>query len=205
MPANPNAGLATTVGEIGSEDMAVIQRLRDGRDRVKQEMAKVVVGQNDVIDSLLDRPLVPRAHPAARRAGPRQDAHGPHAGPHAGNGVPPRPVHARPDACRHHRHGRDGGRPDDRQAPRLVHAGAGLHQLPACRRNQPYAAQDAGRPAAGHAGRRSLGRPRDLQAQAAVLRRRHAEPDRDGRHLPAARGPARPVHVQPQGAVSDRG
>ncbi|HUY33296.1 MAG TPA: MoxR family ATPase [Pirellulales bacterium] len=37
----------------GADDMAVIARLREARDRVKQEMGKVVVGQNEIIDSLL--------------------------------------------------------------------------------------------------------------------------------------------------------
>ena len=48
--------------------MAVIARLREARDRVKREMAKVVVGQNEIIESLLIGLLVPRARPAARRA-----------------------------------------------------------------------------------------------------------------------------------------
>jgi MoxR-like ATPase len=36
-----------------SEDLAVIARLREARDRVKAEMAKIVVGQNEIIESLL--------------------------------------------------------------------------------------------------------------------------------------------------------
>src|SRR3954466_9738481 len=36
-----------------SDDIAVIERLRQARDRVKQEMAKVIVGQHDIIESLL--------------------------------------------------------------------------------------------------------------------------------------------------------
>ena len=36
-----------------SDDTAIIARLREARDRVKQEMSKVVVGQHDIIDSLL--------------------------------------------------------------------------------------------------------------------------------------------------------
>jgi MoxR-like ATPase len=36
-----------------SDDAAVITRLREARDRVKQEMAKVIVGQHEIIDSLL--------------------------------------------------------------------------------------------------------------------------------------------------------
>ena len=48
----------------------------------------------------------------------------------------------------------------------------------------------------------SVGR-RSYAARAAVLRHRHAEPDRAGRDLPAARGPARPVHVQHPGRLPD--
>ena len=44
--------------------------------------------------------------------------------------------------------------------------------------------------AAGH------GRRPDLRPAAAVLRAGDAEPDRAGRHLSAARGPARPLHVR---------
>ena len=40
-----------------------------------------------------------------------------------------------------------------------------------------------------------------LQAQAAVLRHGHAEPHRAGRHLPAARGPARPLLLQAAGGL----
>ncbi len=40
------------------------------------------------------------------------------------------------------------------------------------------------------------------QAARSVLRHRHAEPHRAGRHLSAARGPARPLHVHHQGRLS---
>src|SRR5690242_1670328 len=44
----------TPVSSNGSaDDVAVIAKLREARDRVKVEMSKVVVGQNDIIDSLL--------------------------------------------------------------------------------------------------------------------------------------------------------
>jgi MoxR-like ATPase len=36
-----------------ADDVAVISRLREARDRVRQEMAKVIVGQHDIVDSLL--------------------------------------------------------------------------------------------------------------------------------------------------------
>src|SRR5687767_8518801 len=35
------------------DDLAIIARLREARDRVKQEISKVVVGQDEIIDSLL--------------------------------------------------------------------------------------------------------------------------------------------------------
>ena len=82
--------------------------------RIREEMAKVVVGQETIIDHLLVGLLcrghilllgVPglgktlMARTLARDARP---------------GVPPHPVHARPDALRHHRHGHHRGRPGDR-------------------------------------------------------------------------------------------
>src|SRR5262245_22964329 len=44
---------ASSAPATSTEDLAVIARLREARDRVKSEMAKVVVGQNEIIDSLL--------------------------------------------------------------------------------------------------------------------------------------------------------
>jgi MoxR-like ATPase len=44
---------ASSAPTTSSEDLAVIAKLREARDRVKSEMAKVVVGQNEIIDSLL--------------------------------------------------------------------------------------------------------------------------------------------------------
>ena len=42
-----------TTAPTNGDDVTVIARLREARDRVKQEMAKVVVGQHEIIDSLL--------------------------------------------------------------------------------------------------------------------------------------------------------
>src|SRR5947207_8919691 len=36
-----------------ADDVEVIARLREARDRVRQEMGKVIVGQHDIVDSLL--------------------------------------------------------------------------------------------------------------------------------------------------------
>jgi MoxR-like ATPase len=44
---------AAAAGRDGSEDVAVMARLCQARDRVKEQIAKVVVGQNEIIDSLL--------------------------------------------------------------------------------------------------------------------------------------------------------
>ena len=53
MPAPQIPGSTAPTTDASSEDMAVIARLREARDRVKHEMSKVVVGQNEIIDSLL--------------------------------------------------------------------------------------------------------------------------------------------------------
>ena len=62
------------------------------------------------------------------------------------------PVHARPDAQRHHRHRGHPGGPGDAPAGVQVPARADLRQHDPGRRNQPHAAQDAGRHARGDAG-----------------------------------------------------
>ncbi len=141
-----------------------------------------------------------RALPAGRRAGAGQDAHGQHAGADSRSAVQADSVHARPDALGHHGHER-AGRRRRRAAVVPVRRRADLHEHSAGRRNQPHAAEDAGRAAAGDAGARSDGRPIDLPAAEPVLHDRHAEPDRAGRHVPAARSAARPLHVQHQGRL----
>ena len=50
--------------------------------------------------------------------------------------------------------------------------------------------------------RRSDGGPADVSAARPVLHHRHAEPDRTGGDLSAARGPVGPLHVQHQGRLS---
>ena len=65
------------------------------------------------------------------------------------------------------------------------------------RRDQPRLAQDAVGAARVHAGGAGDRRRPHLPAAATVPRRRHAEPGRDGGHLPAARGAAGPVHGPP--------
>ena len=69
------------------------------------------------------------------------------------------------------------------------------------RRDQPRHAEDAERAARGDAGAPRHGRQAAVHAGRAVLRAGHAEPARDGGHLPAARGAARPLLLQARRAV----
>src|SRR5205814_8798732 len=47
------AAAATPATALSTDDAVVVARLRDARTRVKEEMAKVVVGQDEIIDFLL--------------------------------------------------------------------------------------------------------------------------------------------------------
>ena len=76
-----------------------------------------------------------------------------------------------------------------------VRAGADLREHRARRRNQPHAAEDAGRAARSDAGAPRHDSGAHLHARRAVLRVRDAEPDRARRHVSAARSAARPLHV----------
>ena len=77
-----------------------------------------------------------------------------------------------------------------------VRARARLHQRAPGRRDQPHAAQDPGRAAGGHAGEDGDHRRQGAPPGGAVHRAGHAEPHRAGGHLPAARGPARPLPLR---------
>ena len=90
--------------------------------------------------------------------------------------------------------------PDGRRHVR-VPAGTDLHADLPGRRNQPRHAQDPVGHAGDDAGRLGHGGRASLQAQAAVLRDGHAEPDRAGRDLSAARGPVGPVLLQAGGRL----
>ena len=132
-----------------------------------------------------------RGPPADRgRARRRQDQAGQGARPVHRLLGPAHPVHPRPAAQRRHRGQRL--QPGD---PRLrVQAGRGLRQPGGRRRDQPGLAEDPVGAAGVHGGAAGHRRRRHLRAADAVHGHRHPEPDRDGGHLPAARGAARPVH-----------
>ena len=106
------------------------------------------------------------------------------------------PVHPGPDARRHHR--LDGDRRPGRRAE--LPRGPAVHQPAAGRRDQPDAAQDPVGAAGGDGGGPGLGRRGLAPAAAPLPGGRHPEPGRVRRHLPAARGPARPVPAQDRAA-----
>ena len=99
---------------------------------------------------------------------------------------------AGPDAVRRRRHH------DLRSAGRRVPLPGrpGLLPRPAGRRGQPRARQDPGRPAGGDGGAPRDGRRRGPPAARPVPGDRDPEPRRVRGDVPAAGGPARPLHVQ---------
>ena len=107
----------------------------------------------------------------------------------------PHPVHAGSDARRHHGHEHH-GRERGRAAPVPLRARADLRQPRAGRRDQPRDAQDAVGAARGHAGEDRDGRQPSLPAGPTVFRAGDPEPAGDGGHVPAAGSAARPLPVQ---------
>ena len=112
LKANPLQGqsFAATEG-----DMEAIRGLGEARKRLKQEIAKVIIGQESIVDDLLTALFARGPLPHDRRAGPGQDAHGPHHRAGDRPGLQSRPVHARPDALGHHRHRDHRGGPRGRR------------------------------------------------------------------------------------------
>ena len=96
-----------------------------------------------------------------------------------------------PDLLPVGRDGRQRLRPAGRALP--LPARPGLRQRAARRRGQPRLAEDAVGAARVDAGDAGHGRRRELPARSAVPRDRDPEPRRVRGHLPAARGPARPL------------
>ena len=85
----------------------------------------------------------------------------------------------------------------------LGQEGAHLQQHHPGRRDQPRAGQGAERPARGHAGAAGHHRRADLPAGRPLPGAGDAEPDRAGGHLPAARGPGRPLPAEAEGGLPD--
>ena len=156
------------------------------------EVRRVIVGQDAMLERILVGLLSRWPHPARGRPGPGQDADDQDARRRPRRIVQARPVHAGPHAVGPRRHAH---LPPVR---RLVPDGAraGVRELPPRRRDQPRAGQGPVRPPRGHAGAAGHDRWRHARRPGAVHRPRDGEPDRGRGHLPAARGPGRPVHAQ---------
>ena len=108
--------------EPTDEDVKAVGQLRNARERLRQEIGRVVVGQGPVLDHLLAA-LLCRGHALMVGVpGPGQDADGQDDRAHAPDELQPDSVHARPDAVGHHRHRRDRGRPANRPAAARVHS-----------------------------------------------------------------------------------
>ena len=128
--------------------------------------------------------------------GSGQDAAHPHDGARARPEVLAHPVHARPDAVRHHRHRPGAGRRGDRPARRWC-SRPGRSSPTSC---SPTKSTARRRRRSRRCSRRcrSTASPiqgRTYQLARAVLRVRDAEPDRARRHVSAARSAARSLHV----------
>ena len=149
-----------------------------------------------------DLAVQPRPLPAGRRAGAGQDADDQHAGRTLNLSFSR--IQFTPDLMPADITGTDIIEENriDRQPRVPLPRRAAVRQRDSGRRNQPHAAQDAGRAAGSHAGAAGHRRPRAAPAGRSVLRAGHAEPDRAGRHLSAARGAAGPLHVQGLRALS---
>ena len=148
----------------------ILQEFSQHRRLMQEELQKIIVGQNDVIEQIFAA-IFTRGHCLLVGVpGLAKTLMVSTAGANSGHQLQTHSVHARPDALGHHRHER-AGRRRKRPAEFPLRRRADLHEHPAGRRNQPHAAQDPGGLAAGDAGARSHGRPDDLHAAGAVLHR----------------------------------
>ena len=134
------------------DDVAAVRRLADARERIKHEVGRVIVGQTDIIDLMLVS-LLCRGHVLLYGV------------PGLGKTLMARTladtlamefrrVQFTPDLMPSDITGTDIIKedPSSGQALAGVPARSGVHQLPARRRDQPHAAQDAGSAAPGDAG-----------------------------------------------------
>ncbi len=136
----------------------------------------------------------PRPHADRGRARPRQDAGREDPGADPGDRLPAHPVHPGPAARRPR------GDADLRPEDGRVHAAPGPDLQPrrADRRDQPRARQGAVGAARVDGGEAGDPGGHHLSPARALHGAGDPEPDRAGGHLPAGRGPGRPLHDEAQ-------
>ena len=162
-------------------------------DRLRANVASVLLGKPEVVSSGPRRPAG-RGAPAHRgRARHRQDAAGQGPGPQPRLHFPPHPVHPRPAAQRPARHQRLP--PGQRRRSSSSRGRCSPRSSSPTRSTGPRRAPS--RPAGGDERPAGVGGRPDAPARAALLRAGHAEPLRVRGHLPAAGEPARPLPDAP--------
>ena len=183
--------------EIQQHEIAEIEEFAAKRDTMLGEIRKVIVGQDHVIEEVLIA-LFARGHcllvgvPGLAKTLLISTL-----AEILRSGLQPHPVHPRPDAVRHHRHRHPAGGRRHR-APRSFSFCKGpifanilladeINRTPPKTQAALLQAMQEYKVTAGGT---------HLSARTAVLRAGDAEPHRAGRHLSAARSPARPLHVQ---------
>src|SRR6266568_892810 len=99
------------------QDRQAVAQLKSSTGGIKAELAKVIVGQEAVVDQVLIA-ILTRSH-ALLVGGPGEDAPGFHLVANAAFVLQTNSVHPRPDALRHHRHRGDlpGGRQRQTRVP----------------------------------------------------------------------------------------
>ena len=163
--------------------------LQEKFGKLEAHLKRLVVGQERLLNRMLVALLSRRPPARRRRAGSREDARDQGVEPQRRRRLPSPAVHAGPAAGRPHGH-RDlsaAGR-HVRVPPRPA-----VPQPRARRRGESRAGQSAVGVARGDGRAADHRRLRDVSAAAAVHGHGHAEPDRAGRHVSAARSAARSV------------
>ena len=134
-----------------------VRRVAQAREALVGEVHKVIIGQDEMIEQMLIC-VFARGHCLTIGVpGLAKTLTVSTLGPGAAAAVHAHPVHARPDAQRHHRHRDHRPGPGLRQAEFPVRPRAGLLEHRAGRRDQPHAAEDPGGAVAGDAGTRGHG------------------------------------------------
>ena len=182
--------------KLDEADLRAAEQLTEVYDQMTEQLGRVIVGQSEVLKQVLIAPVLPGPLHPRRRARPGQDAHDLQHRPAA---VPElQRIQFTPDLMPSDITGTEILEEEEgtgRRRMRFVKGpifgniilGDEINRTPPktqaalLQAMQEYKVTTAGM---------------DLRAGEALPGAGHAEPDRAGRHLSAARGPARPLHVQ---------